>query len=394
MEDMRLIDEIRECVKAVESALGLYESETEPDPKSVAKAKDELKERIHRAVYGKTPTTQLTDHLNVAKLSLKASETAEEGKQLDAFRSKFLANCGVEIEIQRDFSGKPPAQQWLVKNWLPANRLVFLTGQGAVGKSRLALQLAASIANGEPAWLPGGPKLVIEKATTAVFVTWEDELAEVHRRLYTQDKNKEHYSRRPIYDLGDRLHVLGAMGVGPLWAPLDEGSWRLAAPAYWTQTALWVQSYCETYGAILLVIDPLAAAFASDENTRHLVRAFCSSLDAWAQRARCTVLVIAHPPKSTGVAYSGSTDWHAAGRAMWQLSTEPRKPEKPTPTLSKVDTAPCLSLHKGNYTAPQAALWLAGYPAWEAVGWEKALKEYESWRASLPSDGDLDLSDV
>ena len=44
-----------------------------------------------------------------------------------------------------------------------------------------------------------------------------------------------------------------------------------------------------------------------------------ASWDAWARDTGCTVLLIAHPPK-TDAAYSGSTDWHAAARAVWTLS--------------------------------------------------------------------------
>ena len=38
---------------------------------------------------------------------------------------------------------------------------------------------------------------------------------------------------------------------------------------------------CERVGARLLVVDPLAAAYGSDENTRGLVRQYMASWDAW-----------------------------------------------------------------------------------------------------------------
>ena len=43
-------------------------------------------------------------------------------------------------------------QGWLVENWLPRNCVAMLTGDGGVGKSRLALQLAWSL-SGEGRWL-------------------------------------------------------------------------------------------------------------------------------------------------------------------------------------------------------------------------------------------------
>ena len=47
-----------------------------------------------------------------------------------------------------DKPGPPPPRRWLVKDWLPAGRVTLLAGQGGIGKSRLALQLAAGIAIG------------------------------------------------------------------------------------------------------------------------------------------------------------------------------------------------------------------------------------------------------
>ena len=45
-----------------------------------------------------------------------------------------------------------------------------------------------------------------------------------------------------------------------------------------------LRKYAESVEARLLVIDPLAAAYAGDENVRGLVRAFLSSWDAWGRR--------------------------------------------------------------------------------------------------------------
>ncbi len=41
-----------------------------------------------------------------------------------------------------------PAREWLIPEWLPASRVCLLSGPGAVGKSRLALQLAVAVASG------------------------------------------------------------------------------------------------------------------------------------------------------------------------------------------------------------------------------------------------------
>ena len=68
----------------------------------------------------------------------------------------------VRFALEQTRSAKPlelvdgiPArywQGWLVENWLPRNCVAMLTGDGGVGKSRLALQLAWSL-SGEGRWL-------------------------------------------------------------------------------------------------------------------------------------------------------------------------------------------------------------------------------------------------
>jgi Mrp family chromosome partitioning ATPase len=43
-------------------------------------------------------------------------------------------------------------QEWLIENWLPDNCVAMLTGDGGVGKSRLAMQLAWAL-SGDGQWL-------------------------------------------------------------------------------------------------------------------------------------------------------------------------------------------------------------------------------------------------
>ena len=115
----------------------------------------------------------------------------------------------------------------------------------------------------------------------------------------------------------------------------------------------------------------LAAAYACNENDRGLVRAFMASWDAWARDTGCTVLLIAHPPK-TDAAYSGSTDWHAAARAVWTLSLyetgtgaatgkgggkEKREPAK----------APRLQCLKSSYGLPPEPQWLERNGNWRVA---------------------------
>ena len=71
----------------------------------------------------------------------------------------------------------------------------------------------------------------------------------------------------------------------------------------------------------MLVIDTLGVANGASEIDRAQVGAFFADWAAWADANDCAVLLIAHPPKTAGVAYSGSTGMLGGVRGMWSLET-------------------------------------------------------------------------
>ena len=223
----------------------------------------------------------------------------------------------------------PPQREWLVTDTLPAGRVALLSGQGGAGKSRLALQLAAGIASGGGegnAWIDGPAEVmrlgnaVSTEGACVIYASWEDEDEEFDRRL-SEISGPAAPWVTPAR-LGN-LRFMDMAGHGPVWAPQLHGSRHVATIAEITDTGRKLRAHCEEHGARLLVIDPLAAAYASDENNRGLVRSFVADWDAWGRAKRCAVLLLAHPPKS-GAGYAGSTDWEAATRSLWTLAKQKR----------------------------------------------------------------------
>ena len=246
-----------------------------------------------------------------------------------------------------------PPFEWLVEQWLPRSRVAMLAGDGGLGKSRLTLRLAAAIAAG-PTWNDwlGGIStaegslrrpLRLQEPAPAIVASWEDDLNEVKRRLDAM---------RMVGSTTGNLHFVDAAAHGPLWMPPDPGEKRnLADP---TPVGAELRTAAEDLGAHLLVIDPLAAAFAGNENDRGQVRAFMSSWDAWARRADCAVLFVSHTPKSEAK-YSGSTDWRNAARTVWSIGKE----GKPKDAPADAEPAIVLECEKSNYGAPPPKLYLS-----------------------------------
>ena len=231
-----------------------------------------------------------------------------------------------------DGAAPPAPRRWLVDGWLPAGRVTMLAGPGGVGKSRLALQLAAGIASGTGSWIetPSPDMLKLGSAVEVggspiVYATWEDEPEEVWRRLSQLSGSAAPWATpqrlRP-------LHVADMFGHGPLWAPKAGRGGHPDSLGATTSAGHELRRHCERVGAKLLVLDPLAAAYGGDENVRQSVRAFVSDLDFWARANGCGVLIMSHPSKG-GADYSGSTDWEASVRSMWTLRKEKIKPGPP-----------------------------------------------------------------
>ena len=232
------------------------------------------------------------------------------------------------IDVHREWCGAAPPREWICEGWL-GYRLTLFTGHGGRGKSRLALQLAAGIAGGaRGSWLPPQPDSATTVPSAAAFAiggasvlvaSWEDERDELHRRLEKMGADDRLPWAAPDR-LGNRLAFADLAGYGPLWEATDAGGQL-------TETGAELRAIAERIAARLLIIDPRAAAYAGDENSRAHVRAFISDWDRWAREKQCAVLLVDHLPKyatganrrNTEISYAGSTDWHNAARSVWTL---------------------------------------------------------------------------
>ena len=292
-----------------------------------------------------------------------------------------------------DNAGPPPPRRWLVEDWLPAGRVTLLVGQGGVGKSRLAMQLAAGIASGgrraeeanqaskSRSWIetPSPHMLQLGEATEPggaplVYASWEDEWDEFRRRL-------SELSGAPApWVAPERLshfHFADMAGHGALWGPRANRRSYTDTMGETTQAGHELRRLCREEGARLLIVDPSAAAYGSDENNRTAVRAFLSDLDAWARENDCAILMLSHPSKG-GADYSGSSDWEASVRSMWTLRKEKIGPAPAERGKGESDNRPegwQLALAKANYGPPVKPLQLD----WDASGGGLRWKVIGEW---------------
>lgn len=251
-------------------------------------------------------------------------------------------------------AGKPIApRSWLVRDLVPDGTVTLLGGDGGTGKSLLALQLAVGTATGR-AWL----HRPIEKPGRALFLTAEDDLDEVHRRL-ADICTAEGLG---LSDLGGLL-IRSLAGEDALLAVLDRSTGALARTPLYDALAHAIAEIRPT----AVFLDTLADLHSGEENNRAHARQFIGLLRALAIRHECAVVLLAHPSLSgmaSGSGLSGSTAWNGSVRSRLYLDRVKQEGYEPDPDARKLTTK------KANYgpTGDEIAIrWQAGVFVAEAA---------------------------
>jgi RecA-family ATPase len=225
-----------------------------------------------------------------------------------------------------------PPREYTVPGWMPTGCVTGLWGEGGVGKSMLAQQIATCVATGIAAFGfevggTGGP---------VVGVFTEDD----HDELWRRQARINAAVGLDMTHLRD-LHLQGRAGLENTLVSYAPGK----PPAVQPLARSIVQA-CEAHRPALVILDNIAQLFAGNENDRHQVSHFCNAVGGIAVSFGCSVLLLGHPAKAEGSQYSGSTAWNGAVRARAFLAHDK-------------DGELRLTRHKANYSARDADAGLA-----------------------------------
>jgi RecA-family ATPase len=288
---------------------------------------DYVNRMLARAFDNRAPVIDLTAAIDNAKAMIEAKIAA---KAIGLAVLDRVADDGVPIVDVADLEGvSVTPREWLVEGMIPASNVTLLSGDGGSGKSLAASQLCAAsvLARG---WFGSNPLA----KRGALFVTAEDELAEVHRRM-ADIARAEGVSMRDlaglaVMPLADRDALLavpsrarGTLEPTPLYAALAA---RIAAlrPA-------------------VAVIDTLADTFGGNEIDRAQARQFIAMLRRLAIEFQTAIVVLAHPSQSgmtSGSGTSGSTGWSNSVRSRLYLKRDEQRPNTRTLELMKSNYGP------------------------------------------------------
>ena len=282
-----------------------------------------------------------------------------------------------ELRVSRPF---------ILDNWLPSGRPAILFADGGVGKTWLGLALCSGIACPPPlgakAWLHsresadvGVPAIgeAFQRGAPVLFATYEDEMPDIFYRLSAirfggtgaqrgDWRNWELSRDMPNLQVLDMV----GLGLGPCWGTPEGELTNRRNELLPAGEAL--RKVAEDHGAQLVVIDSLAACYASNENERGSVHEFLRSWDEWGRSRDCATLFIAHTNKAGE--FSGSTAWHNAVRTRWHIGYEKigEKPKNNQPDMRV--SVPVLTCEKVNYgEKPEYGVYLARGKGgrWEAT---------------------------
>jgi RecA-family ATPase len=210
-----------------------------------------------------------------------------------------------------------PPREWIVEGHIPAGNVSLMSGEGAIGKSILAMQLAAvmalnAISDHDRDWLG-----MLPKGGCVLYVSCEEDDREAERRL---DRIAVHYgSKRSV--LLQHLHLTSWVNEDkPQLMVLDRKTDALVG----TRMLERLIADVARLKPDLIILDTVADLFGGSEIRRDHTRQFISRMRHLALMGApgAGVLMLTHPSLEgirSGSGLSGSTAWHNSCRARCVL---------------------------------------------------------------------------
>ena len=184
---------------------------------------------------------------------------------------------------------------------LPAGKLAVISAPGGTGKSFLLLEMALSVASGEPVISGIAPSA----AGPVRYVSFEEDETDIHNRLVSL------FQTFPISPPVETFFCSALEGENlPL---LKNGEKNEEAIKY-------LENACE--GMRLVILDPLSRLHESDENSNSEMKKLMQVIISTARKTRCSIIVAHHTGKNAVLSGLGSLQQSARGASC--LADDPR----------------------------------------------------------------------
>jgi RecA-family ATPase len=187
---------------------------------------------------------------------------------------------------------------------IPARNVSLLSGEGAVGKSTLLLQLSASTVLARD-WIG-----VLPEPGPVMYLGCEDDDPETRRRL---EAIAEYYKSSRAEMKGNGLRVLDFVGKDAILGQPNRYDHIQPTPLFDQ-----IKREAIAIRPKIFIVDTVADVFAGNENIRSQTRQFITLMRGLAIESGAAVILASHPSLtgiSSDTGMSGSTAWHNGVRA-------------------------------------------------------------------------------
>jgi RecA-family ATPase len=205
-----------------------------------------------------------------------------------------------------------PPREWLVSERIPMRNVTLLSGEGAIGKSLLLMQLSGAVVLGKE-WIGTLPE-----QGAALYMSCEEDDDEVRRRMEDVARCLKS-TRQEMVERG--LQFLSFAGKDAVLAVPDRFGIMRPTPLFERLRRAAIELRPK-----LIAVDNLVDVYGGKELDRAQSRQFITTLRGVAIEANAAVIISAHP-SLTGIAtdtgLSGTTNWHNSVRARMYFKPAP-----------------------------------------------------------------------
>jgi hypothetical protein len=218
-----------------------------------------------------------------------------------------------------------------MKGWFGFGHSTLLVGAGGIGKTLLSQQLASCLALGRP--------FVDEVPEAIKVLMWACE--DDHDELWRRQLAIAQWLGVGLGDFQENLVIVPRHGLENALVATEFGR-----PMF-TPTLEELSEQVADIGAQAVIMDNAAQLYGGSENDRHSVTVFLNAL-AGAMPGRALML-LAHPARSAGSEFSGSSAWENTARTRLYLGSQ-LPDQKQDAEEQPDDSVRYLARRKANYS--------------------------------------------
>jgi len=196
----------------------------------------------------------------------------------------------------------PLPRKWVIVDFLPRNIVAALIAAGGSGKSYLAMNLAISVASGGILF----NKFMPSKEGKVVFISGEDDIAELQRRLHWSTSS---LPKHVVERIGKNINFVDLADTFEAFTEKD----RTGEVHMTSSVTNLINSIKESVGSEvdLIIVDPVSRFRGGEENLAIDTTRFVQALQIFARQLNATVLCLHHVNK--GAKSNGTGQNNARG---------------------------------------------------------------------------------